>query len=194
MSVDSTQAWLGELERLLADMPKAQRIDIVEETRAHLQGRLAAGLTPAQALHGFGSATDYARAFVDNFTVTRALESRSTMGMVQVLVHTVGRSFRSLLALLAISACTVLAGAVLVTTIVQATSATPGRIEYVVVNVPADSLHPAQHTVSFGASAAGDVLVLDLGGWFFPLAALAFAALWYVGRFGLLMAVKSLRR
>lgn len=190
---DVAERWLQELERHLTSMPEARRADIVSETRAHLIGRMGAGLSAEQALHGFGSAADYGRAFLDDFAIDRALRSRSTLGMVSTLVRVAGRALRALIALLVLSICTCLAIAVVLVIVSQATSVTPGRFEYAVTNVPADGTHAPQRTISFGATAAGDVRVLDLGFWVFPLALALLVALWLVARFGLLVAVRSLK-
>ena len=53
--------WLNTLQQALRPLPQAERDDIIREARAHLEDRIAAGLSPENALHGFGDARAYAR-------------------------------------------------------------------------------------------------------------------------------------
>ena len=91
LPADITQ-WLNALRDALATLPTQDRDDIVNETGGHLEDRLAAGLTPAQALHGFGPAKAYAQNFVDNYALDRALTSRKVILMIKTLFGFTGRS------------------------------------------------------------------------------------------------------
>lgn len=84
--------WLTALNTALATLPEADRGDIVNEAGGHLQDRIAAGLTPAQALHGFGPAKAYAQNFVDQYALDTALNSRKVLVMIKTLVGFTGRS------------------------------------------------------------------------------------------------------
>ncbi len=93
------EAWLGRLDLALQPLPETERADIVGETRGHLEERLDAGLTSASALAGFGRAEAYARAFLDDYALTRALDSRRSLAMARVLFDVAGRSLVATLGL-----------------------------------------------------------------------------------------------
>ena len=84
--------WLTALDTALATLPDADRNDIVNEAGGHLQDRITAGLTPAQALHGFGPAKAYAQNFVDQYALDTALNSRKVLVMIKTLLGFTGRS------------------------------------------------------------------------------------------------------
>ncbi len=84
--------WLTALNAALATLPEADRADIVNEAGGHLQDRIAAGLTTAQALHGFGPAKAYAQNFVDQYALDAALNSRKVIVMIKTLFGFTGRS------------------------------------------------------------------------------------------------------
>ncbi len=85
-------AWLSRLDQALLPLPEGERSDIVGETRGHLEERLDAGLTSTSALAGFGRAEAYARAFLDDYALTQALDSRRSLAMARVLFDVAGRS------------------------------------------------------------------------------------------------------
>ncbi len=93
------EAWLGRLSHALQPLPETEREDIVGEARGHLEERLAAGLTSASALAGFGRAEIYARAFLDDYALTQALDSRRSLAMARVLFDFAGRSLVATLGL-----------------------------------------------------------------------------------------------
>ena len=93
------EAWLGRLDHALQPLPENERADIVGETRGHLEERLDAGLSSASALAGFGRAEAYARAFLDDYALTQALDSRRSLAMARVLFDFAGRSFVATLGL-----------------------------------------------------------------------------------------------
>ncbi len=84
--------WLDTLSRALAALPDNERNDIVNEARGHLEERLSAGLTPANALHGFGDARTYAQGFIDDHSLNLALNSRRILPMIMTLFSFAGRS------------------------------------------------------------------------------------------------------
>ncbi len=93
------EAWLTRLDLALQPLPEGEREDIVGETRGHLEERLDAGLTSASALAGFGRAEAYARAFLDDYALTQALDSRRSLAMARVLFDFAGRSLVATLGL-----------------------------------------------------------------------------------------------
>jgi len=97
---DIIETWLRALSQALSSMPAEMRADIVDEARAHLEERLAAGLNADSALHGFGSPEAYARPFMDDFEVHAALQSKNSLSMIKALLKQTGRSLIALLGLL----------------------------------------------------------------------------------------------
>lgn len=93
--------WLGYLEQVLAPLPASEREDIVVEARAHLEERVAAGLSATSALAGFGKAEHYARAFLDDHALTQALHSRRALTMAKTLFGVAGQSLIATLGLIA---------------------------------------------------------------------------------------------
>jgi hypothetical protein len=84
--------WLRKLKWALTRMPSPEREDIVAETRAHLEERVAAGVTPAEAIAAFGPADVYARTFLDEMDVAVALGSRRLGDILAVVVRRLNRS------------------------------------------------------------------------------------------------------
>ena len=97
--LDDVESWLSRLDQALQPLPEDEREDIVGEARGHLEERLDAGLTSASALAGFGRAELYARAFLDDYALTRALDSRRSLAMARVLFDFAGRSLVATLGL-----------------------------------------------------------------------------------------------
>jgi len=87
------QDWLRRLKWSLASIPSPEREDIYDETRAHLQEAVAGGQTAAAVLAGFGSPEDYARQFVDEMDVSRALGSGRASAMLATVSRRMHRSF-----------------------------------------------------------------------------------------------------
>ncbi len=95
------ETWLGYLEQVLTPLPAAEREDIVIEARAHLEERVAAGLSATSALAGFGKAETYARAFLDDYALTHALDSRRALTMAKTLFRVAGQSLIATIGLIA---------------------------------------------------------------------------------------------
>ncbi len=89
---DDIETWLGYLTQVLHPLPSDERDDIVGEARAHLEERVAAGLTATSALAGFGKAEVYARPFLEDHALNHALSGRRPVDMVKVLVSVAGQS------------------------------------------------------------------------------------------------------
>lgn len=92
--------WLRRLKWALTRMPSPEREDIVEETRGHLEERIAAGASPAEALAAFGPAETYAHRFLDEMDVAAALGSRRTGDVLGVVLRRLNRSLVAVLAFL----------------------------------------------------------------------------------------------
>jgi len=86
------QDWLRRLAWSLATIPSPEREDIVAETRAHLLEAVAGGKSPAQALDGFDTPEEYARQFVDEMDVSRALGSGRPTAMFGTIARRMHRS------------------------------------------------------------------------------------------------------
>ena len=94
--------WLRRLAWALSRMPSPEREDIVLETRGHLEERIAAGATPAEALAAFGPAETYAHRFLDEMDVAAALGSRRFGDVFGVVVTHLNRSMIAVLAFLVV--------------------------------------------------------------------------------------------
>jgi len=93
--------WLGYLEQVLSPLPADERADIVFEARAHLEERVAAGLSATSALAGFGKAEHYARAFLEDHKLNTALDSRRSLTMLKTLLSVAGQSLIATIGLIA---------------------------------------------------------------------------------------------
>ncbi|MGZ3299286.1 MAG: HAAS signaling domain-containing protein [Asticcacaulis sp.] len=87
------EAWLDRLDTALrGKLPDGERKDIVDETRAHLLDLTRQGVDEDQALSGFGDASAYARAFIDDRALNNALQSQRSFHMAKVLFQIARRS------------------------------------------------------------------------------------------------------
>ena len=84
--------WLRGLRWSLDSLPVRDRDDIVEETRCHITERLAAGDDLGAVLDGFGPADRYARNFVDEMEVSRALGAQKAGSLLGVILRRLHRS------------------------------------------------------------------------------------------------------
>lgn len=174
--------WLRRLRWSLAALPERDRDDIVAETRAHLEERVAGGDPPERVLAAFGPPEAYARQFVDQMELAGALgdpRSRTLLAVVARRVH------RSLLAVVALVVVTIL-----------------GAAAFLLVSVAVMKLIDPTHA-GLWRSGSGMFLGLvddpsrgeELLGWsIFPLAALGLLLIWGVGRLVLLAALRTLAR
>jgi uncharacterized membrane protein len=96
------EAWLRKLGWALSRMPSPEREGIVDETRAHMYERLARGLTPVQAVDGFGSPDAYARKFMDEMDLSGALGSQRGGDLLGAIARRVHRSLIALVAFVAV--------------------------------------------------------------------------------------------
>lgn len=181
-SIPEIEEWLRRLKWSLASMPSAERDDIVEETRTHLREVLAAGGTPSAALAGFGRAEDYARRFIDEMRIVRALGSDDTIALLHVIARQMSRSLVAALAAIGIAALSVLA--------------------LIAVLLPVLKLSDPVHAGLWRGVHQFFVGKIDnpadatelLGIWLYPLCVGVLALCWLVGRLILLWAVRRLAR
>ena len=183
---DIIETWLRALSQALSSMPTEMRADIVDEARAHLEERLAAGLNADSALHGFGSPEAYARPFMDDFEVHAALQSKSSLNMIKALLKQTGRSLIALLGLFA--------------TLVS------GLVGLGSVAMMAEKfIAPDQVGLWFWKVADKQLFCLGIceghpqtpdliGNWAYPLFFFLTALMWFVCRLSLRLALKSLVR
>lgn len=92
--------WLKYLDEVLHALPADERADIVNEARAHLEEKVAAGQTAIAALQGFGKAEAYARPFLEDHRLSQALDSNGHVAMTKALLSRTTRSLSSSLGLI----------------------------------------------------------------------------------------------
>lgn len=174
--------WLRRLRWSLAALPERDRDDIVAETRAHLEERVASGEPPERALAAFGSPEAYARQFVDEMEVAGALGDPRSGTLLAVVAR---RVHRSLLAVAALVVVVLLgAAAFLLVSVAMMKVVDPTRA----------GLWRSGQGMFLGIiddPARGEEL---LGLSLYPLAGLGLLAIWAVGRMVLLGALRALAR
>ncbi|MDV6332398.1 DUF1700 domain-containing protein [Asticcacaulis sp. 201] len=181
MSDASIETWLTQLETALQPLPADERADIVGEARTHLEERLDAGLSPASALAGFGRAESYARDFLDDHTVTSALDSKRAFAMVKALVSVAGQSIVATIGLL----CFLVFGAT--------TLASIACILIKIARPQMVGLWSGDGTFAFGAISDPPATPELLGNWaYVVLIALIIVDAW-LARFSLIAALKGLK-
>jgi len=85
--------YVKQLNRALGALPEQDRSEIVAETRSHLRDRLADGEPElGEALSAFGAPEDYARQFVEDYKLSRALASGRAMPLYAEVLARAGRS------------------------------------------------------------------------------------------------------
>lgn len=97
--------WLRGLKWSLSAVPSPEREDIIEETRGHIAERIDAGASIDEVLDAFGAPDAYARGFVDEMEVNRALGAEKAGPLLGVILR---RLHRSALAVGALTALLVL--------------------------------------------------------------------------------------
>lgn len=184
---DTVETWLKDFTRAIAALPEDQRRDIVSEVRGHLQDRLEAGLTPDQALHGFGAPDLYARPFIEQHVVSHALQSRGTIAMIKAVLALAGRGLAAMLSLLIVSLCTLLGLAIAVLFLIDlfGSNGRIGEWAYAASGTTFsfwinDKPHPGAH-------------IFHLGLWSVPIVLGVLALLWMTARFSLRLTLKALQ-
>ncbi len=174
--------WLRRLKWALAALPESDRDDIVAEAAAHLEEAAAAGRSTGEILTGFGAPELYARPFLDQAELARALGSQTAADLAGAVAR---RVHRSLVA--------ALAGAALLAIVV---------VMFVAVTLVVMEVQDPIHTglwlgahVRFIGQIDDPSIARDLlGGWLIPLAAVVIGGGWVIGRLLLLAAVRRLAR
>lgn len=201
-AVRQINQWLTALDTALAILPDPERAEILTETRSHLQDRLAQGLSPEQALMGFGEARAYARRFIDQFALSRALTSRKISIMARTLFGFAGRSVRAAAGLVFALCCAVLGISSLICMIEKVVR--PDLVG-LWLDLPLDAHHRYEHaeTVHWPLKLGHDHIVFGfsnpsppfdevLGPWIFPCLFLLMLIGFYAMRYSLMAAVRSI--
>ena len=90
---DAIETWMRVLARGLNNLPHAAQDDIMAEVRAHVADRLSQGLTPEQALAGFGDAKTFARKFGPDVRLDDAMAQRYAAEALLELLTVAARAF-----------------------------------------------------------------------------------------------------
>lgn len=175
-------AWLRRLRWSLDSLPAADRDEIVAEAAAHFADAGAAGRDVAAVIAGFGTPEAYARRYLDEAELARALGSQSAGDLAGVVARRLHRSLIAAVAGLAVLALT-LAAFVAVTLVVME------------IQDPARTGLWIGPTVRFIGQIDDPAIAHDLlGGWMLPAAAGVIGAAFVLGRLALLAAVRALAR
>lgn len=173
--------WLGYLEQVLSPLPAGERADIVFEARAHLEERVAAGLSATSALAGFGKAEHYARAFLEDHKLNTALDSRRSLTMLKTLLSVAGQSLIATIGLIAFLVFSL---------------TTLGAIAGILLKIAQPQtvgLWSGPDYFALGALTDPPQAPEVLGGWIYPiLIAIAVIDAW-LARFSLVLALKGIK-
>ncbi len=175
MSSDAAMdAWLRRLKWALSTVPSPEREDIVAETAMHFDERIAHGKSPKDVIASFGAPEIYARSFLDEMELSRALGSQSAAAMFSVVTRRVHRSLAA--------AC-----AFLTLTVVAAVDVIVGVTAFWKVWDPAHTgLWSGPNIFFLGVIADPKAAHDILGKWVYLLALLVLALSWLLCRFVLL--------
>jgi len=174
--------WLRRLKWSLASIPSPEREDIYEEARSHLREMLAKGVTPAQAISGFGSPENYAHHFVEEMEISGALASQHTGAMASIVAR---RIHRSLMAAVAGVVLLVLGALVF---------ASLAMLFFKLGDPIHTGLWRNAHEFFIGKIDSPMTATDLLGDWIYPLTVAVVALSWIAGRFVLLWAIRRLAR
>lgn len=172
--------WLRRFKWALGAMPSPEREDIVAEARAHLAERVAAGATVTDALNAFGTPEGYARSFVEEMELARALTGQGFRPLLGAVVRRVHSSAVAAAAFLAVLVLSALAIGVVVTALLKLGDPT----QY--------GLWASREFFFFGSGAVGGRELL--GPWIYPLAPVTVGLAWVLARLMLLGAVRAIQR
>ncbi|GHA76936.1 HAAS signaling domain-containing protein [Cognatilysobacter bugurensis] len=177
---DNLDGWLRRLEWALSSLPNTERADIVREARSHLEERGASGVEDADALRAMGSPEDYARGFLDDYELARALGEGTATGLMAAVGQRTHRSAIAFGAFVGVLLLGLLGAGVLLTALMHFI----------------DPTH-------WGLWASNRMLLLGqlddpadarelLGAAIYPFAAVVVAICWVAGRLTLIRALKAL--
>lgn len=84
--------WLRRLGWALGSLPAVERADIVREAQSHLEERSASGMDDRAILDAIGTPEDYARGFLDEYELARALGNGTVSGLMAAAGRRMHRS------------------------------------------------------------------------------------------------------
>jgi hypothetical protein len=174
--------WLRRFRWSLAGIGSPEREDIVAEVRAHLAERMAAGAGVTDALNAFGTPEAYARSFVEEMELARALTGERFPSLLAAVVQRAHRSVVAGAAFLAVLLLGATALGVVVTAVLRLSDPTHA------------GLWLGQGSFFFGKVDDPAAYRELLGGWIYPLAPLSVAFAWVLGRLALISALRTIRR
>jgi hypothetical protein len=174
--------WLRRFRWSLAGMASPEREDIVAEVRAHLAERMAAGAGVTEALNAFGTPEAYARSFVEEMELARALTGERFPSLLGAVVQRAHRSAVAGVAFLAVLLLGATALGVIVTAALKLGDPTHM------------GLWLGHGSFFFGRVDDPNRYRELLGGWIYPLAPLSLALAWVLGRLALISALRTIRR
>ena len=174
-------AWLRRFKWSLAGMPSPERDEIVAEVRAHLMERIDAGDGVTDALNAFGRPEAYARSFMEEMELARAITGERVPSMLGVVIRRAHRSAIALAAFLGVLVLVVLAVGIAGTAIHKM---------FVADN---SGLWVGNGSFYFGLADESSGMRELLGLWLYPLTPLVIGACWVLGRLILLSTVRSMR-
>lgn len=173
--------WLRRFKWSLAGMGAPERDEIVAEVRAHITERIAAGDGVTDALNAFGRPEAYARSFVEEMELARAITGERVPSMLGVVIR---RAHRSALA----------SAAFLGVLILVAIAVGVGGTALLKLFRPESAgLWAGQGSFYLGVADERSGMRELLGPWLYPLAPLLMGACWVLGRLILLSTVRAMR-
>lgn len=178
----AVSGWLRRFKWSLSGVPSPERDEIVAEVRAHISERIASGDGVTDALNAFGTPEAYARSFVDEMELARALTGERFPSLLHAIVSRAHRSAVAGAAFLAVLMLGGLAVGVSATAILKL--ADPARY----------GLWVGRGAFFFGQAESPEALRELLGAWIFPLAPLVVGLAWVFGRLVLVSALRAMRR
>ncbi|HEX8569061.1 MAG TPA: hypothetical protein VF699_03940 [Caulobacteraceae bacterium] len=173
--------WLRRFKWSLGGMPSPEREDLVAEVRAHLDERIAAGVGVTEALNGFGTPEAYARNFVEQMELARALTGGRFPSLLGAVARRVHRSAVAAAAFIAVLLLAGLAGGICVTAAVK------------LVDPVHAGLWFGEGGLYFGREQEPGRMRELLGPWIFPLAPVSVALAWVLARLVLISSLQAVR-
>jgi uncharacterized membrane protein len=177
---DLVAGWLRRFKWALKRMPSPEREDIVEETRVHLNERMAGGLTAVQALANFGAPEEYARKFLDEMYLSAAAGSQSWGDNLRAVARFATRSGVAFVAIFIVLMVGSVGLGALIAGIWKIFD--PGHV----------GLWIGGQTFALGVVDDAEGAQDRLGNWIFPLAIGTVALSWFICRGVLLWAVRTI--
>jgi hypothetical protein len=183
MSATEDKALTAYLRRLgwgLSGLDEAQRREIVEETRAHVDERVAGGMSVEQSLAALGPVDAYARQFLDALELSAASAGQGTGAVFRAVLNRVHRSGIAAFAMLLVGMIWVVAASVIFAALLK-----PFSPETV-------GLWVGPHHFYIGNSDSQGETHEILGSWIYLAAPLTTVAAWWMSRLIMLWSVRKL--